>query len=134
MYPFRTCLVGLVEQLVEDTMVFDDLVQAFEVAHALHLQVGGFTILVLAGWFAADGFVECRAAVAARYIDRRTESHAGGFEDMAAQGTQVLHHLRRGRVVNMFVRSRLATHKLTQCKMLGQLHGGYCSCALRHFS
>ena len=77
MYPACACAVGLVEELVEDTVGLDDVVEFAQVIHAFHLQVGGFTTEVLAGWFAANGCIQCGAAVAARYIYRRTERHTG---------------------------------------------------------
>lgn len=121
-YPFRACAVGLVEQLVEYSVVEDCLVQLAQVLYALYLQVSGFTILVLTGRFAAHGCIERGTAVAARDIDRRTESRAGGFEDIAAQGTQVVHHLWRGRVVYMPPLRRLTAAQFAQCKMLRQVH------------
>lgn len=122
MYPFCSCAVGLVEELVEDTVGLDGVVEFAQVLHALYLQVGCFTAEVLARRFAAHGCIQRRAAVAARYIYRCAESHAGGFEDIAAQRTQVRHYLRRGRVVDMIAVCRLGAGQFAQCKMLGQVH------------
>lgn len=122
MYPACACAVGLVEELVEDTVGLDDVVEFAQVIHAFHLQVGGFTAEVLARRFAAHGCIECGAAVAAGDVDRRTERHTGRFEDIAAQGTQVRHYLRRGCVVDMLAVCRLAAHKLGKGEMVGQLH------------
>ena len=121
-YPFRTCAVGLVEELVEYSVGLDGVVEFAQVLHALYLQVGCFTAEVLARRFAAHGCIECGAAVAAGDVDRRTERHTGRFEDIAAQGTQVRHYLRRGCVVDMLAVCRLAAHKLGKGKMLGQVH------------
>ena len=93
MYPFRTCLVALIEQLVEHSVVKDSVVQLAQVLYATHLQVRCFPTQVLARRLATNGFVQCGATIATRDVYGRTESNSGRFEDIPAQRTQIIHHL-----------------------------------------